>query len=181
MLQRDCWKNNSERINSRVNFPVSGFVPNQGLDNDEMPTEYNLFAAICHKELRYKTSWHFTAQCKIKGSNGYWIEYNESLLLPLLVGCCVVVYRPLSSSRAVMWPSMLLLPAAFAANYHPLPPLPPPPLPLPLGRHCLHRHNCGQTHRHPLPKEEAIAAAPPAYQWQHQRENVFKSRWLGLI
>jgi hypothetical protein len=57
---------------------VSGFVPNQGLDNDEMPTEYNLFAAVCHKESRNKTSVHFTTQFKIKGSNGYWIEYNEA-------------------------------------------------------------------------------------------------------
>jgi ubiquitin C-terminal hydrolase len=57
---------------------VSGFVPNQGLDNDEMSTKYDLFAATCHKELRNKTSGHFTAQCKIKGSNGYWIEYNDT-------------------------------------------------------------------------------------------------------
>jgi hypothetical protein len=55
---------------------VSGFVLNQGLDNVEMPTEYNLFAVVCHKESRNKTSGHFTAQCKIKGSNGYWIEYD---------------------------------------------------------------------------------------------------------
>jgi hypothetical protein len=45
---------------------VSGFIPNQGLDNDEMPMEYNLFAAVCHKESRNKTSGVFTAQCKIK-------------------------------------------------------------------------------------------------------------------
>jgi ubiquitin C-terminal hydrolase len=56
---------------------VSGFVPNQGLDNDEMPTEYDLFAAVCHKESTNKTSGHFTAQCKIKGSHGYWIEYDN--------------------------------------------------------------------------------------------------------
>jgi hypothetical protein len=77
MLQRTCWNNNSERINTRVNFPVSGFIQNQGLDNDEMHTEYDLFAAVCRKESRNKTSGHFTAQCKIKGSNGYWIEYND--------------------------------------------------------------------------------------------------------
>ena len=77
MLPRNCWNNKSERINTPVNFPVSGFVPNQGLDNDEMPTEYDLFAAVCHKESRNKTSEHFTAQCKIKGSNGYWIKYND--------------------------------------------------------------------------------------------------------
>jgi ubiquitin C-terminal hydrolase len=51
MLQHECWNSNSERINTQVNFP-SRFVPNQGLDNDEMPTEYNLFAAVCHKESR---------------------------------------------------------------------------------------------------------------------------------
>ncbi len=71
MLQRNCWNNNSERINTWFNFPVSGFVQNQGLDNDEMPTEYDLFAVICHKESRNRTLGHFTAQCKIKGSNGY--------------------------------------------------------------------------------------------------------------
>jgi hypothetical protein len=77
VLQRNCWNNNSERINTRVNFPVGGFVPNQGLDNDEMPTEYDLFAAVCHKESRKKTSGHFTAQYNIKGSNGYWIKYDD--------------------------------------------------------------------------------------------------------
>jgi hypothetical protein len=78
MLQCHCWKNKSERINTRVNLPVRGFIPDQGLDNDEMPTEYNLFAALCHKKSRNKTSGQFTAQCKIKGSNGYWIEYNDT-------------------------------------------------------------------------------------------------------
>jgi ubiquitin C-terminal hydrolase len=57
---------------------VSGFVPNQGHDNDEMPTEYNLFAAVCHKESRNKTSGHFSEQCKIKDSNGYWIKYDDA-------------------------------------------------------------------------------------------------------
>jgi hypothetical protein len=57
---------------------VSGFILDQGLDNDEMPTEYDLFAAVYHKKQEIKTSGHFTAQCKIKGSNGYWIEYNKA-------------------------------------------------------------------------------------------------------
>jgi ubiquitin C-terminal hydrolase len=43
-----------------------------------MPTEYDLFAAVCHKESRNKTSGHFTAQCKINGSNCYWIEYDNA-------------------------------------------------------------------------------------------------------
>jgi hypothetical protein len=73
----------------------------------------------------------------------------------------------------------LSLPAAFAANCRPSPP--PPPLPLPPDHHRLQRHHHGQTCRHPLPKKEATAAAPPAYQWQHQRENVYKSRRLGHI
>jgi hypothetical protein len=68
-------------------------------------------------------------------------------------------------------PSTLSLPAAFSAIRHPLPP----------GRHCLHRHYRGQTCHHPLPKKEATAAAPRAYQQQHQRENVCKSRRLGLF
>jgi hypothetical protein len=32
-----------------------------------------------------------------------------------------------------------------------------------------------------LPKKEATAAAPPAYQRQQQRENVYKSRQLDLF
>jgi hypothetical protein len=74
---------------------------------------------------------------------------------------------------------MLLLPAAFAANRRPSPP--PLPLPLPPGRHQLHHHHHGQTHRRPLLKKEATVAAPPAYQWQHQCENIYKSRQLGHI
>ncbi len=46
MLPHNCWNNKSERINTPVNFPVSGFVPYQGLDNDEMPTEYDPIAAL---------------------------------------------------------------------------------------------------------------------------------------
>ena len=41
--------NKPGRVNTRVNFPINGFVPNQALDNAERTTEYNLFAAICHK------------------------------------------------------------------------------------------------------------------------------------
>jgi hypothetical protein len=90
-----------------------------------------------------------------------------------------VVRRPLSSLLAIMQPSMLLLPAAFAANHRPS--LPPPPLPLLPGRHHLHRHHCGQTCQCSLPKKEATTAAPPAYQQQHQRENIYKSRLLDLF
>ncbi len=96
-----------------------------------------------------------------------------------MVGCCVVVRRTLSSSHAVMRQSMLSLPAAFAANRRPSPP--PPPLSLPPGRHRLHHHHRGQTCRRHLPKKEATAAAPPAYQRQHQRQNVYKSRQLDLF
>jgi hypothetical protein len=67
----------------------------------------------------------------------------------------------------------------FITNCCPLPP--PPPLPLLLGRHPLHRHHHAQTHRCPLPKKEATAAAPPAYQRQQQCEKVYKSRRLGRI
>jgi hypothetical protein len=77
MLQCNLWNDKSQRINTGVNFPVTRFVPNQGLDNDDMPTEYDLFAAICNIESRNKISGHFTAQCKeIKGSNDYWIKYD---------------------------------------------------------------------------------------------------------
>jgi hypothetical protein len=59
-------------------FPINGFVPNQGLENVETTTEYKLFAAICHKESKDKTSRHYTAQYKIKDSNNHWIEYNDA-------------------------------------------------------------------------------------------------------
>ena len=39
----------------------------------------------------------------------------------------------------------------------------------------------GRNHRRPLPKKEAKAAQPSAYQRQHHRENVYESRQLGLI
>jgi hypothetical protein len=78
-----------------------------------------------------------------------------------------------------IWESMLLLGAAFATNCHPPPSL--PPLPLLLGRHHRHRHHHDQNHHCPLPKKEATAAAPPAYQRQNQRKNIYKSRQLGLI
>ncbi len=78
-----------------------------------------------------------------------------------------------------MPPSTLLLPAAFAAKHRPLPQA--PLLPLPPGHHHLHRHHCGQTCRRSLPKKEATAAAPPAYQRQHQCDIVYKSRRLDLF
>jgi hypothetical protein len=75
---------------------------------------------------------------------------------------------------------MLSLPAAFAANRRQLPP--PPPLPLQLGRHRLHCHHRGQETCHrSLPKIEAKAAAPPAYQQQHQCENFTSPDDLDLF
>ncbi len=57
MLNRHEYINNKPgRVNTRVDFPINEFVPNQGVENVEMTTEYNLFAAICHKESRDKTS-----------------------------------------------------------------------------------------------------------------------------
>jgi ubiquitin C-terminal hydrolase len=67
-----------QRVKTRVNFQVNGFVPNQDFDNVDMTTEYDLFAAICHKESRDKTSRHYTAECKIKDSNNHWIEYDNT-------------------------------------------------------------------------------------------------------
>jgi hypothetical protein len=53
----------------------------------------------------------------------------------------------------------LLLPAAFAANHCPL-----PPLPLPLGRHCLHRH--------PVVKLAVVhCRSKRQHQQHHQRTN----------
>jgi hypothetical protein len=79
MLKRHEYINNEQgRVNTGVDFPINGFVPNQGFDNVDTTTEYDLFAAICHKESRDKTSEHYTAQCKIKDSNNHWIEYNNA-------------------------------------------------------------------------------------------------------
>jgi ubiquitin C-terminal hydrolase len=47
MLKHHEYINNKPgRVNTQVNCPVNGFVPNQGLENVETTTEYNLFAAI---------------------------------------------------------------------------------------------------------------------------------------
>jgi hypothetical protein len=57
MLKHHEYINNKQgRVNTRVDFPINGFVPNQGFNNVDTTAEYNLFAAICHKESRYKTS-----------------------------------------------------------------------------------------------------------------------------
>jgi hypothetical protein len=64
------------------------------------------------------------------------------LLIPLFVGCCVVVCHPLLSLHAVMRPSTLSLTASFAANCHPpLPRLLLLQLPLPPGLHHCHRYH----------------------------------------
>jgi ubiquitin C-terminal hydrolase len=79
MLKRHDYINNKPgRVNTRVNFPINRFVPNQGFDNHETTTEYDLFAAIRHKESRDTTSGHYTAQCKIKDSDNHWIEYDDA-------------------------------------------------------------------------------------------------------
>ena len=44
-----------------------------------------------------------------------------------------------------------------------------------------HRHHRCWTNHSLLPKKEAAALPPPAYQQQHQCEKVNKSKWLGLI
>jgi hypothetical protein len=79
MLKHHEYINNKPgRVNTQVNFPIIEFVPNQGFDNVETTTKYNLFAAICHKESRDKTSGHYTAQCKIKDGNDHWIKYDDA-------------------------------------------------------------------------------------------------------
>jgi hypothetical protein len=79
MLKRhECINNEQGRVNTRVNFPINGFVPNQGLfDNVDTTVEHNLFVAICQKESRGKTFGQYTARCKIKDSNIHWIEYSD--------------------------------------------------------------------------------------------------------
>jgi ABC-type transport system involved in multi-copper enzyme maturation permease subunit len=101
------------------------------------------------------------------------------VLVIVIVVVILVIIFVIIIAIAVMRPSTLSLPAAFDTICHPSPPL--PPLPLPPGHHRLHCHHRGQTCCHPLPKKEATAAAPPAYQWQHQLENVYKSRQLDLF
>ncbi len=62
MLKHHEYINNEPgRVNTRVAFPINGFVPNQGFDNVETTMEYNLFATIFHKESRDKTSGHYIA------------------------------------------------------------------------------------------------------------------------
>ncbi len=76
MLKHHEYINNKQgRVNTQVDFPINGFVPNQGIDNVETTAEYKLFAAICHKESRDKTSRHYTA---IKDSNNHWIQYDDA-------------------------------------------------------------------------------------------------------
>jgi len=103
----------------------------------------------------------FTANQHMLLSGGL-VPSNCPPLLPLLmVGCCIVICRPLLS-LSCHCPLQL-------------------PLLLPLGCHSHHCHHCCQTHQCPLPKKEATAAPPPVYQWQHQRENVYKSCRPGLL
>jgi ubiquitin C-terminal hydrolase len=72
MLRHHEYINNKQgRVNTRVDFSINGFVPNQGFDNVDTTAEYDLFAAICHNKSRDKTSGHYTAQCKIKDSNNH--------------------------------------------------------------------------------------------------------------
>ena len=78
MLKHHEYINNKQgSVNTQVNFPINGFVANQGFDNVDT-AEYNLFAAIYHKESRDKTSGYYTAQCKIKDSNNHWIKYKDA-------------------------------------------------------------------------------------------------------
>jgi ubiquitin C-terminal hydrolase len=79
MLKCHEYINNKQgRVHTPVYFPINGFVLNQGFDSFETTTEYNLFAAICHKESRNKTSGHYTAHCKIKDSNGTTSQKRRS-------------------------------------------------------------------------------------------------------
>jgi ubiquitin C-terminal hydrolase len=79
MLKHHEYINNKQgRVNTRVNFPINGFILNQGFNIVDTTTEYDLFTAIHHKESRDKTSGHYTTQCKIKDSNNHWIEYDNA-------------------------------------------------------------------------------------------------------
>ena len=106
-------------------------------------------------------------------------HHRPILLIPSLVGCCVVFHHLHSSSHAVMRQSTLSMPAIFAANRRPPLPLPPPPpppqLPLPPGHHHRHRHrhHLGRTHHRGFTKKETAAAPPPAYQLPHHCVNVY--------
>jgi hypothetical protein len=74
------FNNKEERINTKVDFPLTTFIPFQGHDNEEQSTIYDLFAAVNHKQSRSGDGGHFTAQCKIKIIE-YWCKYNENFQL----------------------------------------------------------------------------------------------------
>jgi hypothetical protein len=76
---------------------------------------------------------------------------------------------------------MLPLPSNATATGLYSPPQPLLPLPLPPGHYRRHHHHCSQTHHCPWPKKEATAAPPPVDHQQHQCENVYKFRQLGLF
>ncbi len=68
--------NKEERINTKVDFPLTTFIPFQGHDNEGQGKIYDLFAAVNHTQLRSGDGGHFTAQSKNKNTE-YWCEYND--------------------------------------------------------------------------------------------------------
>jgi ubiquitin C-terminal hydrolase len=66
MLKHHEYINNKQgRVNTPVDFPINGFVPNQGFDNIDTTAKYDLFAAICHTTVSksnefYHPSWEIS-------------------------------------------------------------------------------------------------------------------------
>jgi hypothetical protein len=68
MLKHHEYTNNKQRsVNTQVDFPINGIVPNQGLDNVETPTEYNLLLpfAIKNQEIKLQDTTQHNARSRI--------------------------------------------------------------------------------------------------------------------
>jgi len=94
---------------------------------------------------------------------------------PLVARRLVVAWPP-SNTAAAIWP-----PSNTAAAIEPPPPPPLHAIFIIHHQHRLRHLHCQTLHRHPLSKKEASAPPPPAYQWQHHCEHVYKSRQLDLF
>ena len=129
----------------------------------------------------------------------------DAIIILLCHCCCCRPSPPSNADTRLRQPPPLASNTIFASplphlSLSPLPsntvecccrhrtPPPPPPLNAVFivqrchrSHRCRHHWRCLPPHHRPLTNKEAAAPPPPVYQWQHQGENVYKSRGLGLI